>query len=76
MDLDLERRMCMDLMRGGMDVCGEGNALFSLFAGVNKEKEWKSPFLNQSQNLLQNSGSSRLTEPGCQLTELQFSDPW
>ena len=38
MDLDLERRMCMDLMRGGMDVCGEGNALFSLFAGVNKER--------------------------------------
>ena len=38
-----------DLMRGGMSVCGEGNALFYLFAGVNEEWEWKSPFLNQSQ---------------------------
>ena len=39
--------MCMDLMRGSMDACGEGKALFSLFAGVNEEREWKSPFLNQ-----------------------------
>ena len=37
----------MDLMRGDMDVCGEGKALFSsLFAGVNEGMEWNSPFLN------------------------------
>ena len=65
----------MDLMRGGIDGCGEGKALFSLFAGVNEEREWNSPFLSQSQNSLQNSGSSRLTEPGCRLTGLQFGDP-
>ena len=52
----------MDLMRGGMDACGEGNALFFLFAGVNEEREWNSPFMNQSQNSFQNSGSIRLTK--------------
>ena len=47
-----------------MGVCGEGKDLFSLFTGVNEEWEWKSPFLNQSQNSFQNSGN-------CQLTELE-----
>ena len=50
MDLGMEGMMCMDLMRGGMDVYGEGKALFSLSVGVNEKREWKSPFLNQSQN--------------------------
>lgn len=45
-----------------MDACGEGKSLFSLFAGVNEEREWNSPFLNQSQSSFQNFGSSRLTE--------------
>ena len=65
----------MDLMRGGMDVCREEKAPFSLFVGMNEEREWRSPFLNQSQSSLQNSKSSQLTEPGCRLTELQFGDP-
>ena len=51
----------MDFMRGDMDVCGEGKALISLFVGVNEEREWKSSFLNQSQNSLQNSGSMSVT---------------
>ena len=64
----------MDLMRGGMDVYGEGNALFSLVCKCEWRKGVELLSFEPSQNSLQNSGSSRLTEPGCQLTELQYGD--